>query len=238
VTVSLSALQIRALVLDIEGTTTPVDFVYAVLFPFARARVAAYIQRKAHSPACRSAIERLVVEQAEDRARGRRPPEPLAEYIGWLMDRDVKSPGLKSLQGLIWQEGYQSGELHGRVYPDVPTAFRRWRASGLAVHIYSSGSVLAQQLLFASTDAGDLTMYVTGYFDTTIGPKTSPTSYSAIGEQVRVPAAAILFVSDVGAELDAAAAAGFRGSLCVRGSGRGPESHAYPVVRTFDEIAE
>ena len=113
------------------------------------------------------------------------------------MDRDKKSPGLKALQGLIWQDGYKSGELRGQVYPDVPPALERWRARGLDLHIYSSGSVLAQQLLFGSTDAGDLTRFLTGYFDTAVGPKTSPASYRVISEQIHAVPAEVLFVSDV-----------------------------------------
>ena len=238
-TVSLSALQLRAIVLDIEGTTTPIDFVYTVLFPFARAHAGEFLRREAESSACRSAIEGLLLEQIEDRSHGLQPPAPLVEYIEWLMDADRKSPGLKALQGLVWQEGYRSGELRGRVYPDVAPAFKRWRSRGLDIHIYSSGSVLAQQLLFASTEAGDLTAYLSGYFDTTVGPKTSASSYRAIAEKVRVPAAGILFVSDVVAELDAAEGAGLHTSLCVRGGDAGPLPAAtHPIVRTFDEIAD
>jgi enolase-phosphatase E1 len=238
VTVSLSDLQIRAIVLDIEGTTTPVDFVYAVLFPFARDHAGAYLQREGMSPACRAAIERLLLEQAEDRSRGLEPPIPLADYVGWLMDADRKSPGLKSLQGLIWQEGYTSGELHGRVYPDVAPAFRRWRAQRIAVYIYSSGSVLAQQLLFASTEAGDLTAYLSGYFDTAVGPKTSAASYRAISETVGVPPSAILFVSDAVGELTAAVEGGLLSLLCVRDDGPLPRAEGHSSVRTFDEIVD
>ena len=121
------------------------------------------------------------------------------DYVHWLMDRDRKSPGLKALQGLIWQDGYESGELRGQVYPDVPPAFERWRARGIDVYIYSSGSVLAQQLLFGSTEAGDLTTFLNGYFDTAVGPKTSPDSYGVIAARMHVPPPEMLFVSDVAA---------------------------------------
>ena len=155
------------------------------------------------------------------------------------MDEDWKSPGLKSLQGLIWQEGFRSGELRGRVYPDVPPAFKRWRANGLDLHIYSSGSVLAQRLLFETTDAGDLTTCLSGYFDTAVGPKTSAASYRAIAEEVRVPAVSILFVTDVLAELEAAVDAGLHGALCVRDAHSGPSPiMTHPIIRTFDEIAD
>src|SRR5262245_11971395 len=156
------------------------------------------------------------------------------------MDCDRKSPGLKALQGLIWQEGYESGELRGQVYPDVPPAFNRWRQDGLEIYIYSSGSVLAQQLLFASTEAGDLTKFLSGYFDTAVGPKVSPDSYVTIANQVQIAPPEILFVSDVAHELDAARTYRLRTALCVRSSElpSTPESQSelHPVVRTFDEI--
>lgn len=234
--VSLSALQTRAIVLDVEGTTTPVAFVYTVLFPYARAHAAAYLQRE-NSEARQPALDRLHAEQREDLARGLRPPAPLVEYIGWLMDQDRKSPGLKALQGLVWREGFESGELHGQVYPDVPLALERWRTHGLEIYIYSSGSVLAQQLLFGSTHAGDLTAYLNGYFDTGVGAKTSATSYRAIAAAVHTEPAALLFVSDVVAELDAAREAGLQTALCLRES----ENHAsamnrHSIIRSFDEI--
>ena len=165
-------------------------------------------------------------------------PAQVLAYIFSLMDRDKKSPGLKALQGLIWQDGYKSGELRGQVYPDVPQAFERWRRRGLDIYIYSSGSVLAQQLLFGSTEAGDLTEFLKGYFDTAVGPKTSSDSYRVISEQIHVAPAEVLFVSDVVAELDAAHTSGMRTALCVRGTDvpSGPESHA--VIRRFDEIVD
>jgi enolase-phosphatase E1 len=154
------------------------------------------------------------------------------------MDRDRKSPGLKALQGLIWQEGYRHGDLRGVVYPDVPRAFERWRQQGIDIYIYSSGSVLAQQLLFGSTGAGDLTRFLTGYFDTAAGPKLAPDSYRAIAERTGMPPARMLFVSDITGELDGAAAAGWHTVLCVRNGGDAlsrPERH--PCIHSFDEIA-
>lgn len=235
--VSLAVLHSRAIVLDIEGTTTPVEFVYQVLFPFARTHAAAYLRREGESPACRAAMDQLRIEQADDRERGLQPPALLPDYVVWLMERDRKSPGLKGLQGLVWQEGYRSGELRGQVYPDVPRAFERWRTQGIDLYIYSSGSVLAQQLLFGSTDAGDLTGFLAGYFDTAVGPKLEPESYRAIAERIRVVSARILFVSDVAAELDCAAAAGWQTALCVRGEKNAlPGSGRYACIHSFDEI--
>jgi len=237
VTVSLSALQTRALLLDIEGTTTPVEFVYDVLFPYARAHAAAYLQREGKSAAARTAIAQLHDERAlASGVEQDSSPAVILDYFYSLMDRDKKSPGLKALQGLIWQDGYKSGELRGQVYPDVRPAFERWRARGLDIYIYSSGSVLAQQLLFGSTGAGDLTKYLKGYFDTAVGAKTSPDSYRAISERTHVAPAAMVFISDVVEELDAARTGGMRTVLCVRGRDVPSETGSHPVIRTFDEI--
>jgi enolase-phosphatase E1 len=235
--IRIAELNVRATVLDIEGTTTPITFVEHVLFPFARAHAAAYLQRRGESAPCRSAVDLLRAEQASDRAQSLHPPDPLPDYVVWLMDRDRKSPGLKMLQGLIWEEGYRRGELRGDVYPDVPRAFDRWRAQGVDIYIYSSGSVLAQQLLFESTDAGDLTKFLKGHFDTGVGPKRSPDSYRAIAERVGAAPSQMLFVSDVVAELDAAAATGWHTALCGRGNGHPPPgSDRYPFICTFDDI--
>ena len=228
----------RAIVLDIEGTTTPVEFVYQVLFPFARAQAAAYLRRESESAACRAAIEGLRAEQARDREQHLQPPAVIPDYVLWLMDRDRKSPGLKALQGLIWQEGFRSGELRGLVYPDVPRALERWRAKGIDIYIYSSGSVLAQQLLFGSTDDGDLTKFLNGHFDTAVGPKSSANSYRSIAEQLEIAPSQILFVSDVAAELDAARDAGLRVALCVRPGSARVDGRMYPVVGSFDEVVD
>jgi enolase-phosphatase E1 len=249
VTVSLSALHTRAILLDVEGTTTPVELVYQVLFPYARTHVEAFFDREWSSPACREAVALLrqelaagaveadapVAEKKNSIAWDSGPADALAR-VQWLMDRDRKSPGLKALQGLVWQDGFRTGELRGQVYADVPEALQRWRARAVDVYIYSSGSVLAQRLLFGSTEVGDLTTYLKGHFDTAVGPKTASDSYCLIAERIRVAPAEVLFVSDVGAELDAARTAGMRTALCVRGS-TGPDGGGHPVIHTFDDIA-
>jgi hypothetical protein len=135
VTVSLTAFQTRALLLDIEGVTTPIEFVYGVLFPFARAHAAAYLLQEGELEERRAALDTLLEEQALDRDRGEHPPAPILDYAIWLMERDRKSPGLKALQGLIWREGFKTGALRGQVYPDVPLDPKRpraatWRSSG------------------------------------------------------------------------------------------------------------
>ena len=152
------------------------------------------------------------------------------------MDRDKKSTGLKSLQGKIWEEGYRTGELRGEVYPDVPPALERWRRQRIDIAIFSSGSVQAQRSLFASTAAGDLTRFIRAYFDTTTGPKTAQQSYARIAAALERAPSEVLFLSDVGAELDAARTAGMRTALCVRAPGPAPSTGAHPVVHALDQL--
>src|SRR5262245_2194709 len=142
--------------------------------------------------------------------------EGLITYVNWLMDRDCKSTGLKSLQGKVWEQGYHDGSLSSQVFADVPIALRRWRQAGVKLAIFSSGSVLAQKLLFAHTEAGDLTELIDDYFDTTVGPKISPDSYRAIIEKLEVVNSRALFISDILKELDAAHEAGLQTIFCVR----------------------
>jgi enolase-phosphatase E1 len=190
---------IRGILLDIEGTTTPISFVYDVLFPYARAHI--------HDP-----------------------------HMLRLMDEDQKTTELKELQGRIWQDGYRRGELHGEVFDDVPIALERWRREGIDVRIYSSGSILAQKLLFGSTPAGDLTTLLNGYFDTTTGPKGDAESYVKIATAFGLSAQEILFVSDVVRELDAARSAGMQTALCVRPGNPAQPSSEHDVIRSFLEV--
>jgi enolase-phosphatase E1 len=235
---------VRAFLLDIEGTTTPVAFVYDVLFPFARRELPGYLRAHAGDPQVRSALRDLREEHGRDLAGGTSPPpwpaghdlEPALAYLAWLMQADRKSTALKALQGLVWQEGFRRGELSGQVYPDVPPALARWRRQGRTACIYSSGSVLAQRLIFSRTDAGDLTPLLDGYFDTTTGPKKEPDSYRRIAAEMGVAPAELLFVSDSGDEVDAALGAGLRAALCARDGGT-PQPTRAPVVRSFDALA-
>jgi enolase-phosphatase E1 len=239
--------RVRALLLDIEGTTTPVDFVTRVLFPYAREHVRDFLIR--HAPTDRSIHDELDVlyseHQTDERAGPSPPPwrkdspaavlDSAAAYVHWLMDRDRKSTALKALQGRIWEEGYQAGHLRGQVYADVPRAFARWRAQGRDVAIFSSGSVLAQKLLFSRSEAGDLMPFLRAYFDTTTGAKGDAESYRKIARALGEEPQAVLFLSDVTAELDAARAAGMATGLCVREGGV-PASTDHRMVRSFDEV--
>ena len=211
------------------------------LFPFARAHAGPFLALHASDPSLAGDLSRLEEENAADQAESDHAPawgsgsvQDLVAYVHWLMDRDRKSTGLKALQGRIWEEGYRSGGLHGAVYDDVPAALRRWRDEGRRVAIFSSGSVLAQRLLFRHSPAGDLTTLLAGYFDTTTGAKSDPQSYGRIAERLDVAPAAVLFVSDSTLELDAARIAGMETALSARDAA--PPHSAHRVVRSFDDI--
>ena len=228
------------MLLDIEGTTTAVSFVYDVLFPLARRRLGEFLA----GPEGAADRRALAEEHAREReaAPAWKDDTPADEeasataYAAWLMDRDRKEAALKSLQGRIWEAGYASGTLRSHLYPDVRPALERWRAEGRRIAIFSSGSVLAQRLLFAHTPDGDLTPLIDGFFDTTTGPKREPESYGRIASALSAPPSSVLFVSDVVEELDAARAAGLWTALCVRAGA--PPATDHPVVRTFDEVGQ
>ena len=201
----------------------------------------AFLQQHWEEPEVRADIAGLEVEHAAESSDSSPPPwqddaAAVTGYIYWLMDRDRKSTGLKSLQGKIWEEGYRSGRLRGEVYADVLPALERWRSAGVAVAIFSSGSVQAQRSLFRNSTAGDLSRFILRYFDTTTGPKTAPESYTRIAGALRHSPPDVLFVSDVGAELDAAREAGMRTALSVRGPDSPSVAGAHPVVHSFDQL--
>jgi enolase-phosphatase E1 len=239
--------SIQALLLDIEGTTTPIDFVFRTLFPYARQRLQQFLLQHGSEPGVREDIAALQVQQRADIDQQMSPPrwindspgEELASaaaYGAWLMDRDAKCTALKSLQGKIWQEGYRAGKLRGEVYPDVPPAMFRWSRQEKIICIFSSGSVLAQKLLFGSTTDGDLTGFIRFYFDTTTGPKNAPGSYLRIAAMLGLESRNILFISDIVKELDAARDAGMQTALCVRTEPREHAASAHRVIHSFEGI--
>jgi enolase-phosphatase E1 len=247
-TVNLNEPSVKCVLLDIEGATTPIDFVYKTLFPFARERVKYYLSRNWETTEVQADLAQLRAEQSADIAQGLNPPtlesgslaeqiESATVYIHWLMDRDRKSTPLKAIQGRIWREGYLAGELLGEVFDDVGPAFERWRGQNKLICIYSSGSALAQKLLFGHTTAGDLTDHICRYFDTTIGHKVEADSYRRIADQLQLAPAEIVFISDVIAELDAARAAGMKTILAQRPGNRPVESPVtHPAVNSFASL--
>lgn len=222
-------MTLRAILTDIEGTTSSISFVVDVLFPYSRARLADHVREHADD---------LGAVIAAVRAEAGDPALSLDDVIALLLawhDADRKIAPLKTLQGRIWAQGYATGGFVGHVYPDAVAALRRWHARGIALYVYSSGSVAAQKLLFGHSVAGDLTALFAGHFDTAIGGKRDPAAYRAIAAALDLPPAEILFLSDVGQELVAAHAAGLGVTLVAR-DGLPPAS-PFPVVASFDSIA-
>ncbi|WP_211343299.1 acireductone synthase [Actinomadura pelletieri] len=228
-----SSSPIGAVVTDIEGTTSSILHVHRVLFPYSRDRVADWLWTAGpeHMP--------LIDDVRKLAGLPRASLDKVAEILRNWIDADRKASPLKEIQGLIWADGYQSGEISSHVYADVPRALRRWRASGLTVGSYSSGSILAQQLWFRHTPVGDLLPYFDRFFDIpAVGPKHERDSYQKITAAIGLPGEAVLFMSDVRAELDAAAAAGLRTVGVHRVPGDRPGLGDHPVIDTFDRLKE
>jgi len=222
-----------AILTDIEGTTSSIAFVKEVLFPFAREHLPGFIDRDAGDPE----VARLLDEaRALANGQGLSTAEVIAVLLRWI-DEDRKATPLKTLQGLVWADGYATGGLKSHVYGDAVTGLRAWHAAGHAMFVFSSGSIAAQRLLFAHTPHGDLTPFFQGYFDTTTGPKLAPESYSKIAAAIGRPAGEVLFLSDHTGELDAAAAAGMRVICLDRGEAVVPADTPHRRVRSFAEIA-
>lgn len=225
----------RAILLDVEGTTSAVAYVYEVMFPFARRGIGPYLAKHWEDAALAP-----VKDQFASDAGGKpfTTPEAMHAEAIRLMDNDVKATGLKQLQGLVWEAGFRSGELEAHVFDDVPSAFADWRDAGLDLRIYSSGSIHAQKLFFGHTAAGDLLPHLSGHYDTTTGPKRDAASYTAIAKDWGIAPNEILFLSDVTEELDAAREAAMQTALVSR-PGNAPPTPVdppHPEISSFDDI--
>lgn len=196
----------KYILMDIEGTTTSISFVHDVLFPYSKERINSFINDNANNE---------VVKKALSETESSNTTELIAKLIEWI-DEDIKHPVLKNIQGLIWKAGYQNGELKGHIYPEVAECLKNWSDAGIMLGIYSSGSIEAQQLLFGHSIAGDLNFYFKNNFDTSIGHKREENSYRNIAESLKLNPNDILFLSDIGQELDAAEAVGFQTKQLVR----------------------
>jgi enolase-phosphatase E1 len=243
----IDASPIRVILLDIEGTTTPVEFVYQTLFPYASRKLEPFLREHAQDPGIQMLIQELRAQQEADERAGLNPPgwmdhpedarlRSSVAYGQWLIVRDSKCQPLKSLEGRIWQEGFASGDLRGETFPDVSPAFERWRRQKKIICIYSSGSVLAQQNLFRTTASGDLTSYISVFFDTRVGAKVEGESYMKIAASFSYAPEQFLFISDVLREIDAAQSVGMQVLLCVRDKHTTPASVAAKVVHDFSGI--
>ena len=224
-------MKYSAIITDIEGTTSRISFVTQVLFPYAARELPAFIQQHASEPA-------VAKQLAECRNLMQQPDASLDAIISQLMQwiaEDQKVTPLKALQGMVWQHGYESGAFTGHVYQDVFEALTRWQQQGIQLYVYSSGSVQAQQLLFKYSDFGDMTPLFSGYFDTRIGAKREMSSYATILQQLQLPPKQVLFLSDVVAELDAAAPLGMATIQLIR-EGQTGGNHA--IAHNFNDVEE
>lgn len=222
--------MIRAIVTDIEGTTTSIDFVHQELFPYARQHLRAFLQVHANEPAVREQLDG--VADAEGRTLS---VDEAASVLERWIDEDRKATPLKALQGMVWRRGYEAGELKGHVYADTPDYLRRWQGSGKKLYVYSSGSVEAQKLIFGHTEFGDLTPLFSGYFDTRIGGKRESASYAAILSDIGLDGESVLFLSDIGEELDAARQAGMQTCQLLRDA-KARAAPAHDSARDFSEV--
>lgn len=225
-------IEIRAIVTDIEGTTSSISFVRDVLFPYARKRLPAFVETHGDRPEVQHWLHQAAVEAGLVEASRQDIVELLLQWI----DQDRKSTALKALQGMIWKDGYAAGDYRAHLYPEVAARLRNWRADGLRLYVYSSGSVPAQQLFFRHSEAGDLTPLFAGYFDTETGPKREAESYRRIAAAIDEQPRHILFLSDIVEELDAAQAAGFHTGWLIREPLAWPVEPHHPAYRDFDAI--
>ncbi|MFA6164548.1 MAG: acireductone synthase [Methylobacter sp.] len=223
--------MIQAIVTDIEGTTSSILFVKDVLFPYARANLADYVRSHSDDLQVKPLLEDVCKEVGSELST-----EQIITQLSQWIDEDKKVTPLKSLQGMIWEAGYRQGDFKGHLYPDAAENLKAWKAEGLDLYVYSSGSVYAQKLLFAHTEYGDLTPLFSGYFDTHIGGKKEKESYDNIAKQLALPANQLLFLSDIKEELDAAKAAGFKTIWLTRDSTPDPQAEHRQVI-SFDQIS-
>lgn len=223
-------MSIKAIVTDIEGTTSSIDFVHQTLFPYAKLHLRHFLRAQARRPEVAAQVHAVALEEGRQLTL-----EDAADVLERWMAEDRKATPLKALQGMVWAQGYAAGELIGHVYADTPVALRRWRDAGLQLYVYSSGSVEAQQLIFGHTEYGDLTPLFSGYYDTRIGAKREASAYRAILEDIGLPGEQVLFLSDIGEELDAAREVGMMTTQLLRDAKARPFAH-HPAVRNFSEI--
>lgn len=226
----------RAILTDIEGTTSSISFVRDVLFPYARRALPGFVAVHGREPEVRRWLDAVATE-----AGGLCQDDMIVETLqGWI-DQDRKHTALKALQGLVWEAGYRNADFTAPIYPDAAPTLRRWHALGLPLYVYSSGSVPAQKLFFGHSDAGDLTGLFSGWYDTEMGGKREPGSYARIAAAIGEPAHGILFLSDVVEELDAARSAGMQTVLVDRIEDyprprHGDAAHGHARVASFLDI--
>ena len=232
---------IRQVLLDIEGTTCPVSFVSGTLFPYAASNLERFLETRSADPQVREMVAEVAEawrsdQDLEAQALYKQTGGAVHSYLQWLIQHDRKLTPLKQLQGLIWEQGYNDGELEAPLFADVPAALQRWHAAGIKLAVYSSGSVIAQQLLYGHSTAGDLRPLFDMWFDTHIGPKQATSSYEAIVHELKALPEEVLFMSDSLAECQAAAAAGMQVLFSDREGNGQVESGPFERITSFQEV--
>ena len=225
--------MIQYILTDIEGTTTSISFVHDVLFPYATAHLPAWVRSHRSEPRVQAALHQVSETMTQEQGLATDEAQQIAALLQWIQD-DRKHPALKAIQGFLWKDGYETAAFKSHMYPDVAPALARWQARGIKMGVYSSGSVPAQRLLFGYSEVGDLQPYFSDYFDTAVGHKREVQSYLNIQKAIGLPAEAILFLSDIPEELDAAKAAGMQVMHLLRPGTAACERH--PGVESFAEI--
>jgi enolase-phosphatase E1 len=224
-------LAIKAIVTDIEGTTSAIDFVHQVLFPYSTKALPDYVRQHAQQTEIAAII-------AQVKAEIKQADADLEVIITTLLDwiaRDQKITPLKTLQGFIWETGFKNNHFQGHLYQDAYLNLKQWQQAGIKLYVFSSGSIKAQKLLFGYSQYGDLTYLFEGYFDTQVGNKKTVTAYQNIQKAIALPASEILFLSDVIAELDAAKTVGYHTLLLDREKNI-DNTQGHNVVSDFDAI--
>ena len=234
------------ILLDIEGTTSSIDFIKDTMFPFVRKELDTYLRVNWDSEELNEALELIAKDRRSQSfaewCGGQSDKDKLQKLVRdeviKLMDEDAKERGLKQLQGLIWKPGFKNKEIIAHVYDDVFPALQDWQNAGCDLRTYSSGSSDAAKLFFGHTRVGDMLYFFNNHhYDTTIGLKKETESYRKIAENFHVSPNKILFVSDVPEELDAASKAGLTVALCKRPDNRNvPKEHGYPEITSFEQI--
>ncbi|MFN3870462.1 MAG: acireductone synthase [Aquificaceae bacterium] len=221
-------MSIKAILLDIEGTTSSLSYVKEVMFPYSKSKLKSFLKENAQKEEIKSLLKRL-----EEKVGKSLDMEEAAKILEDWIEKDLKEPILKELQGHIWEEGFKSGELMGHIYEDAYEKIKEWKQKGYRLYIYSSGSVKAQKLFFGNTKYGDLTILFDGFFDTSIGNKKDRESYLAIAKSLGIKPEDILFLSDVEEELDSASLAGMK---TIRVDRYSNQNSKHRVIKSFFEV--
>ncbi|MCW6170819.1 MAG: acireductone synthase [Thermoplasmatales archaeon] len=233
---------INSVILDIEGTTTPIEFVHSTLFDYVKENVATFLHSNYRRPEIAGCIERLRILPdlplefvPADKYATENFLNRVSSAIRYLVEKDSKTAPLKEIEGFIWEEGYRNGSIRGEVYDDVPEAFKKWRGGSIGIYIYSSGSALSQRLLFSTTVYGDLAMYIDGFFDMSVGKKTDPESYSRIAKKIGKNKKNLIFISDSEKEIRAARESGMNAILINRNPTSDSKNTSEGFIKDFKD---